>query len=262
VKIELGKKYLTECGLVAYVTCQSNGGTYPFHGDIRSISIEACWTVSGKRNATCIKHPFDLVRELTPEDDLAEQTIDTFAKLVRNGGKVPDGFVMECNAVGNPADLGWNNDNITVGMYPKELHYRLTPIPQPPRFSVSTDPIGVLDAQQPGMVAKFWNGLDSAQYVADMLNRCERQADKYEWKPISSPKTAPLDRDDFIGHTVWLKVGVATELVQSVFEDRIKLGHKTMTYADLVANQIERNVDGEEDDCGQLVWRKCEKSLP
>lgn len=122
--------------------------------------------------------------------DLTEQTIDTFARIVRNGGNVPDGYKFEYMS-----DREWRLKQPGEVNFYRGVNYRLTPIPQPiapPRFSVSTDPIGVLDSQKPGWIAKFAGGPDACSHIAGMLNRGERHPNKYAWTPIA-PEMVPLD---------------------------------------------------------------------
>lgn len=193
------------------------------------------------------------------EKTLTEQTIDTFARIVRNGGKVPDGYTLEVNAKCNPPGKGWIRkaaDMISLRTV-EDLNLRLVKeeIPQPPRFSVSTDPIGVLDSQRPGMIAKFKNALDAAKFVVDKLNRGERASGDYEWKPIA-PEMVPLAMTDVPPGSYFKRAGDSWLAPSDVCRTGVHFYGLDMPFEKLMEEgwQILRP--------GQTEWQKCEKVKP
>lgn len=181
--------------------------------------------------------------------DLTEQTIDTFAKIVRNGGKVPDGMQFESRK----SDGTWHEWDHTVGLS-YYANVRLTPIPQPPRFTILTDPIGVLDSQKPGMYAGFLD-VASASEVCRRSNANHDSARAWSWTPIA-PEMVPLELADVPPGSYFKRAGDSWLAPSDVCRTGVHFYGLDMPFEKLMEEgwQIVRP--------GQTEWQKCEKVKP
>lgn len=258
--IEVGQVWETRGGGRVAIKHVNRPGPQPICGIITAADgkVLPCeyWHTNGRyfRDSCEGECSSDLIRLISPAPiDLTEQTINTFARIVRNGGKVPDGYKLERNHKSNGPDRGWLCID-EKGEWSNLLNYRLTPIPQPPRFSVSTDPIGVLDSQQPGMVAEFSN-LASASEVCKQSNANHDSSRTWLWTPIA-PEIVPLEMADVPPGSVFSSKPDIGWFNADINTIGIEFGGCVKTWAE-VKDQgfyILRP--------GQTEWQKCEKPKP
>lgn len=207
---------------------------------------------------------WDLIRLVPPEKTLTEQTIGTFARIVRNGGKVPYGYTLQLNAKENRERDGWVdrrpvevnfNDLVQLNVRLRQIDLpKPDPIPQPPRFSVSTDPIGVLDSQQPGMIRRFMQ-LSNATTACEECNKDHNLATTITWTPIA-PEMVPLELADVPPGSFFKREGDSWLAPSDVCRTGVHFYGLDMPFEKLMEEgwQILRP--------GQTEWQKCEKVKP
>lgn len=125
---------------------------------------------------------------------LDRQTVETLERIEANGGNVPDGYRLECKSAGC---TGWCLHGLSVETLDASWWFRLTPTP---RFTVSTDPCGVLDSERPGWIAKAVPVIAVA--IADSLNSGKSGLARWDWTQLPKPQI-PLGPDDVLPNSVF-----------------------------------------------------------
>lgn len=126
--------------------------------------------------------------DLNERIKLEKQTVETLERIRDNGGNVPDGYVLEFTD-----DKNWQHGQYPVSDHEGAWWFRLTPI-KPPRFTVSTDPCGVLDSEWPGCIAGCSTPIVAARY-ADDLNSGKDCVASCTWSQLPKPQI-PLGPED------------------------------------------------------------------
>lgn len=110
---------------------------------------------------------------------LLRDSIDAVVRIQRNGGRVPFDEILEWRG----RDGKWNVCD-RLGSAPDFAPLRLRD--ETPRFTVSENPLGILDRDRPGMVAKF---LGDKSFVEDIIknDRANLIGDYYDWEPLEVP---------------------------------------------------------------------------
>lgn len=263
VKVEVGKRYWARCGLVVKITgIDSSNTAFPFNGE-SIISDDDWWTEAGNYDLGR-PHPLDLVCEFTPEDEIREQTIDTFAKIMRNGCDVPDGMRLEYLGV-TTGKWHWAFDSSRLKF---GSHYRLTPFdpPAPPRFTMSANPVGILDAKRPGMIAESpkqtpmgGTKLTAAKLICEKLNSGKCSDVDLRWTPIK-PEMVPLELSDITPGSVFRIDGDTYVRPHGLITDEsveIRTGgsYVTYTYGELRDKKVQILRPGQ-------TWQLCQKPKP
>jgi hypothetical protein len=160
--------------------------------------------------------------DLNQRIELEQQTVTALCAIRNNGGNVPDGYVLEASALG----LHW--DQLRNPDYTGHF-YRLTPIKS--RFTVSTDPCGVLDSERPGWIAK---GFIAPEKTAERLNAGTITPEALSWTPPPKPQI-PLGRGDVPPNSVfrdkhahednWIACGGVDETGVSLGRGYVEWGH-------------------------------------
>jgi hypothetical protein len=128
--------------------------------------------------------------DLNERIELEQQTVTALCAIRDNGGNVPDGYVLEANSFGN-----WDSvDDPSFG----SIFYRLTPI-KPPRFTVSTDPCGVLDSEQCSIYCPCMDAAHAAR-VCSLMNSGDTRG--FAWSELPKPQI-PLGRGDVPPNSVF-----------------------------------------------------------
>lgn len=189
--------------------------------------------------------------DLNERIKLDRQTVEALERIRDNGGNVPDGYVLEFTD-----DKHWQHGQYPVSDHEGAWWFRLTPI-KPSRFTVSTDPCGVLDSERPGWIAWFVDGIPAAQSAVDKLNLGTQECDDYTWSQLSKPQI-PLGPEDVPPGSVFRSNDSPRNCwVQCVAVDghRIVLQSRSIMWQDLKNDFLIKRP-------GCDTWQACSKDAP
>lgn len=106
-------------------------------------------------------------------------SVDAVERIKLNGGRVPFDEILEWRG----RDGKWNVCD-RLGSAPDFAPLRLRD--ETPRFTVSENPLGILDRDRPGMIAKFRG---DKSFVEDIIKNDQANLidDYYDWEPLEVP---------------------------------------------------------------------------
>ncbi len=180
LKLAVGQVWLCRDGVNKVTIVRRDDGTlnYPWVGNDGTNDIT--FTDAGRVLRVHIDN-LDLVKLISPID-LTEQTIETFAAITRDGGKVPDGMKRQCRSkvIDEPFV-----DVMELDIFHTCLHYRLVPIEPPKPEMVPLDNTDVFAGKT----------LFRTKYGESLVLTVSSDGVSYAipcFEPTSTPETATL----------------------------------------------------------------------